>query len=154
MNSHSIDLGLLQETITSLIKQNKIQGSVKAGSFIPQIYEDKKNNAVSNFLRDNQYITKKLLKDNRVFLVQFWLFVNYQIDNPVEYFAKTNQSTIMELDSVWIRSELITDLTETMIEFCNEDGFVDITSIIPTPFTSEDTSMLFSKIDVFFCLIL
>ena len=69
MNSHSIDLGLLQETITSLIKQNKIQGSVKAGSFIPQIYEDKKNNAVSHFLRDNQYITKKLLKDNRVFLV-------------------------------------------------------------------------------------
>ena len=55
---------------------------------------------------------------------------------------------IMELDSVWIQEDLITDLTDTMIEFCNEDGFVDITTIIPTPFTKEDCTLLFKNIDV------
>lgn len=67
MFSHHIDNSLLQETLSSMIKVKKIHGSVKAGSFIPQLYEDRKSNAVVSFLRDNQYITKKLLKDNRVF---------------------------------------------------------------------------------------
>lgn len=48
------------------IKQGQINGSMKAGSFIPQRYEDQKNDTVVNFLRSNQYVTKKLLKDNRV----------------------------------------------------------------------------------------
>lgn len=55
---------------------------------------------------------------------------------------------IVELDSVWVNKEFITDLAETVIEFCNEDGYVDITTIIPTPFTHEDCSLLFKNIDV------
>lgn len=55
---------------------------------------------------------------------------------------------IIELDSVWINEEFITDLTETMIEFCNEEGFVDITTLVPTPFTKEDCALLFKSIDV------
>lgn len=64
--SHHIDIALLQDAVSTLVKSKMIQGSVKSGSFIPQIYEDRKSNAVVSFLRDNQYITKKLLKDNRV----------------------------------------------------------------------------------------
>ena len=54
----------------------------------------------------------------------------------------------MELDSVWISKSLISDLTDTIIEFCNEDGFVDIATILPTPFTKEDNDMLFATMTV------
>ena len=54
----------------------------------------------------------------------------------------------MELDSVWISKSLISDLTDTIIEFCNEDGFVDIATILPTSFTKEDNDMLFATMTV------
>ena len=55
----------------------------------------------------------------------------------------------MELDSVWISKSLISDLTDTIIEFCNEDGFVDFATILPTPFTKEDNDILFATMSVY-----
>lgn len=65
-SSYSIEASLFHETVSTFIKQGLIHGSIKGGSFIPQRYEDQKNDAVVNFLRSNQFVTKKLLKDNRV----------------------------------------------------------------------------------------
>ena len=45
-SSYSIDASLFQETVSTFIKQGQIHGSIKAGSFIPQRYEDQKNDAV------------------------------------------------------------------------------------------------------------
>lgn len=81
------------------------------------------------------------------------MIVIMQIDDPVEYLAKAKQNVkIIELDSVWINEDLITDLVDTLVEFCNEEGFADITTIIPSPFTKEDCSLLFANIDVTCCI--
>ena len=54
------------ESATSLIKNHRVGGIVRAGQFIPQHYEDQKKDAVMSFMRSNQYVTKKMLKDNKV----------------------------------------------------------------------------------------
>ncbi|KNB42560.1 E3 UFM1-protein ligase 1 [Blastocystis sp. subtype 4] len=142
---YSIDASLFQETVSTFIKQGQIHGSIKAGSFIPQRYEDQKNDAVVNFLRSNQYVTKKLLKDNRVDIF---------ITSPIEYFTKHGYSKkLTELDSLWISEDLMEDLVATTAELCNEEGFVEIASIFPPSFTSADQMLVLKQIDkiVFQC---
>ncbi len=89
-SSYSIDASLFQETVSTFIKQGQIHGSIKAGSFIPQRYEDQKNDAVVNFLRSNQYVTKKLLKDNRVdiFVVSHVDHITYRVLHKARLFEE------------------------------------------------------------------
>ena len=90
--SHSIDPSLFHETVSMFIKQGQINGSMKAGSFIPQRYEDQKNDTVVNFLRSNQYVTKKLLKDNRVeiFVLSHVDYFSCWVLLKARLFQKTN----------------------------------------------------------------
>ena len=89
-SSYSIDASLFHETVSTFIKQGQIHGSIKAGSFIPQRYEDQKNDAVVNFLRSNQYVTKKLLKDNRVdiFVVSYIDHIAYRVLHKTRLFEE------------------------------------------------------------------
>ena len=43
---------------------------------------------------------------------------------------------------------MIDDITIAITELCNEEGFVDVTTIIPSVFSAADQKMAFEKIDV------
>ena len=43
---------------------------------------------------------------------------------------------------------MMDDITIAITELCNEEGFVDVMTIIPSVFTAADQKMAFEKIEV------
>ena len=52
------------------------------------------------------------------------------------------------MDSLWASSDMMDDITIAITELCNEEGFVDVMTIIPSVFTAADQKMAFEKIEV------
>ena len=53
-----------------------------------------------------------------------------------------------KLESVWVTTDLLSDLANTLAEFCNEEGYVEMAMVVPAPFTSGDVSMVVAQIPV------
>lgn len=53
-----------------------------------------------------------------------------------------------ELESVWVTSDLLSDLSSTLAEFCNEEGFAEVAMVVPAPFTNGDVSMVVAQVPV------
>lgn len=92
--SYSIDSSLFQETVSLLLKSGLLWGSVKAGSFTPQRFEDQKSDAIVGFLRSNQFVPKKLLKEHHVRnLPDFHLdFLSFRLLLQTRLFGETSRT--------------------------------------------------------------
>ncbi|KAK8826788.1 hypothetical protein WA556_004377 [Blastocystis sp. ATCC 50177/Nand II] len=131
--SYAISNSLLSETAAALIKSHRLLGRVQGGSFIPQHYENEKNDAVVVHMKENQYITKEELRRN-------------QIADVATYFEKRGVRGVKELESVWVTGELLGDLASTLAEFCNEEGYAEVAMVVPAPFTAGDVSRVVAEV--------
>ena len=50
------------------------------------------------------------------------------------------------MDSVWVSDDLIDECNSTLTEFVNEDGFVEVSTILPTALNAKDVEMILRQI--------
>lgn len=95
-------------------------------------------------MRTNQYISKQQLRQNRV---EIEACRHTQIDSPASYFQKQGYThSLIELDSIWVGDDLIEEIQSTITEFVNEDGFIELSSVLPPSFTPKDVSLVLKQI--------
>lgn len=77
------------------------------------------------------------------------MMIYKQIVNPEEYFHKQGYtSELIELDTLWASADMLEDITMTVTELCNEEGYVDVMTIAPSVFSAGDLRTTLERIDV------
>ncbi|GFE52898.1 E3 ubiquitin ligase [Babesia ovis] len=127
----NLDVNLVKDIITRLVKTGKVSGELKGGTYTPKVYSDHRHSSLTRFYSANGYIERSKVAD----------VVKSAKDLPSKLFP----DAIM-LDTLLLNRKTLEPVSVLVNEAVANNGWRDVGVMLPSELTSADISMLMDNI--------
>ncbi|XP_077864650.1 E3 UFM1-protein ligase 1-like isoform X2 [Saccoglossus kowalevskii] len=139
LNQYKFHEKLFYNVIEKLVEQGRLKGSVVGGkqdksSYVPDIYAKTQNNWVDSFYQQNGYL-------------EYDTLARLGIQDGKSYLKRRYKSQdVLYLHTVCVGRSIQDQMDASIDEALNTNTWVDISPLLPSPFTDTDANQLLNKI--------